>query len=70
MRGILTFNLNNEDDITRHLRAIHADEAFSLIWDIDQKLRSVLKYNEKVEEKDFEEIREMIYETKLMEMYN
>lgn len=42
--------------------AVHGREALSVLWDIDQRLRSLLKHGEPTEEqaKLAEEIREMI----------
>jgi hypothetical protein len=44
MKAILEFNLPEE--VYEHERAVHAMEAFSLLHDIDQHLRSVIKHNE------------------------
>jgi hypothetical protein len=44
MKATLTFNLPEER--YEHARAIHAMEAFSVMHDIDQHLRSVVKHGE------------------------
>lgn len=44
MKAILEFNL--PDDRHEHQRAIHSMEAFSVMHDIDQHLRSVIKHGE------------------------
>jgi hypothetical protein len=44
MKAILEFNLPEEK--YEHERAIHAMDAFALLHDIDQHLRSVVKHGE------------------------
>jgi len=44
MKAILEFNL--PEDRHEHQRAIHSMEAFSVMHDIDQHLRSVVKHGE------------------------
>jgi|DEB19_MinimDraft_3_1074340.scaffolds.fasta_scaffold30094_2 uncharacterized protein (UPF0147 family) len=44
MKATLTFNLPEEKH--EHERAVHAMEAFSLLHEIDQHLRNVVKHNE------------------------
>ena len=64
----------NED---RALRLIKADQAFNALWDLDQKLRSLLKYKYGNEEnwsadeiiKDLEDTRDIIHDSALLEFY-
>lgn len=52
----------NDDDVWIH---INASKMYSLLWEIDQRCRSVVKYEDKASEdrvKLAEEIRQMIYE--------
>lgn len=44
MKAVLEFNL--PEDRHEHQRAIHSMEAFSVMHDIDQHLRSVVKHGE------------------------
>ncbi len=44
MKAILEFNL--PEDRHEHQRAMHSMEAFSVMHDIDQHLRSVVKHGE------------------------
>lgn len=63
MKATLTFNLPEEQD--EHKRAILAMEAFSLLHDIDQHLRSIVKHGEGAYESPealAKHIREQIWE--------
>ena len=59
-KATLQFNLPDEQSDFN--AAIHGREALSILWDIDQRCRSLLKHGEPTEEqaKLAEEIREMI----------
>ena len=66
----VTIELDSIEDNARQY--IAAPEAFSLLWEIDQKARAELKYgSEKVEElvNALEEIRAMIADTNLLRYY-
>ena len=60
MKATLTFNLPDEQ--ADFNAAIRGREAISILWEIDQRCRSLLKHGEPTEEqaKLAEEIREMI----------
>ena len=63
MKGILEFDLR--DDQKEFETACNADKYKSLIWDLDQYLRSEIKYNEKLDihtVNAFELIRDKIKE--------
>jgi hypothetical protein len=67
MRAI--FEFNEEDELDGIKRTIHALDAFLLLHDIDNEIRSQLKYGEtKDNGKTLERIREMINEKGLLEM--
>jgi hypothetical protein len=52
-------------------RAIHADDAFGLVWDITQAIRDHLKYgNPASPVKTLESINEMIYDSKLLDLWS
>lgn len=44
MKGILEFDLNEHDDVEAHKRAVKALDILLALWDIDQHLRSQIKY--------------------------
>lgn len=60
MRAILTFRLPQEQD--EFDAAVQGRAAKALIWDLDQRLRSVLKHGDPSEETASlcEELRQMI----------
>lgn len=63
-----------EDNIEEAQRLLRATEAFGLLWDIDQRIRQYIKYEEGNEgcakpEKVLDEIREMIWEDKILDLY-
>jgi hypothetical protein len=45
MKAILEFDLNEPDDVEAHKRAVKALDLVIALWDIDQYLRSSLKYS-------------------------
>jgi hypothetical protein len=50
MEAILKFNLDNPDDKMEHMRCIKATDMALMLWDIKQKIRRKLKYNEDLSE--------------------
>jgi hypothetical protein len=64
MKATLEFNL--PEDSAEHLRAVHAGAAWSALYELDNRLRNLLKYGT-VKESSFEqelsEIRREINET-------
>lgn len=69
--GTLKFNLDEVDSAQRHARTIRCDEAYALLWDIDQMLRSKLKY-ETISESEasvYDAIRTKIADTGLLDLY-
>jgi len=62
-----------DDDRDEASRAMHCNDAWALIDDIDSKCRAFLKYEESQEEKAIlfvESIRESIWDTRLLEYWN
>lgn len=60
-----------EKDKLKAKRILATDDAFSLLWDIDQKCRETIKYKEisKETETVIQEIRDMIWEDNLLDLY-
>ena len=50
MKAKLEFDLDNPDDKMEHMRCIKATDMALMLWDIKQKIRSKLKYNEDLSE--------------------
>jgi hypothetical protein len=62
MEGILKFNLPEEE--TEFKMAVNVSNYFTTLWDMDQWLRSEIKYNDRLSEeeyKTFEKVREKLY---------
>ena len=66
-KAILEFDLNEPDDVTAHKRVIKALDMAIVLWDMDQYLRSQIKYNDNltseaydVLEKTREQLREFM----------
>jgi hypothetical protein len=59
MKAILEFDLDNEDDLNSYNLCNNASKMHSLLWDFDQKLRSMCKYTDNEEACN---IRELFYE--------
>ena len=59
-----------ENDIEKAKRILNADDAFSLLWGIDNLLRGYVKHGtEKTREEVCDEVRDMICESGLMELW-
>ena len=54
MKAILEFNLNDPEDKEDHLRCVKSSHMINALWDIDQYLRTGIKFNEK----DWQEVRD------------
>lgn len=69
--GTLKFNLDEPESSRRHARAVRSDDAYILLWDIDQMLRGKLKYDDLPDGVAMlcEDIRTKIADTGLMEIY-
>ena len=50
MKAKLEFDLDNPDDKMAHMRCVKATDMALMLWDIKQKIRSKLKYNEDLSE--------------------
>lgn len=57
MKATITFDL--PEDKSNHLRAIHADEAWHLIYEMEARLRNLVKYGVS---------KDSSYEQELMEL--
>lgn len=60
MKAILEFDLTDEDDRAKYLRAVLADNAYSCLWDVNQTIRKKIKDFKNSEVDDF--ILEVLYE--------
>ena len=67
MKATLTFNL--PDDHVEHMYAVHASDFHSVLYDLDQEMRTILKYEDHPEgvyvvvERLREMLREGVYKT-------
>lgn len=64
MKATLEFNL--PEDRTEHLRAVHAGAAWCALYEVDNRLRNLLKYGTSKDssyEQELSEIRREINET-------
>lgn len=68
MKATLEFNLNEPEDKIAHLQCVNADKIAILIWDIKQKIRAYVKYQEVEPERVIEYISELINESGLNEI--
>lgn len=59
MKAILEFDLNNEDDLESYNLCNNASKMHSVLWEFDQKLRSMCKHTDN---EPSCEIRELLYE--------
>lgn len=66
MRGILEFDLADYDERLQHKVAISANDYLSVLWELDQHLRSQIKYNESLTEEQtaaYEDLRDKLHES-------
>lgn len=64
-KAILEFDLNELDDVAAHKRAVKALDMAIVLWDMDQYLRSQIKYNDNLTSEAydvFEKTREQLRE--------
>ena len=67
----ITIETTKEDDRNVAKRLVACDDAFGLLWDIDQKMRAFQKYEEnKTGEEMIEELSGMIHDEGLLDLYN
>lgn len=59
MKAILEFNLDNEDDLNSYNLCNNASKMHLLLWEFDQKLRSMCKHSD---DQAACNIRELFYE--------
>jgi hypothetical protein len=59
MKAILEFDLDNEDDFQSYNLCNNASKMYLVLWEFDQKLRGMCKYEDNEEAC---EIRELLYE--------
>jgi hypothetical protein len=61
MKAILEFNLPEEAD--EHLTAVKAGDWQMALWDVDQRLREIVKHGEDDKQADWaQELRDYLYE--------
>jgi len=61
MRAVLEFNLPEEAD--EHLTAVRAMDWQMTLWDVDQRLREIVKHGDDDAKADWaQEIRDYLYE--------
>jgi len=67
----ITFELDDIEEGEKAERLLRTDEVFSLLWAISEKLNSYEKHDtKKTKEKIIDEIREMIWENDILNLYN
>ena len=67
----ITFELDDVEEGEKAERLLRTDEVFSLLWDINEKLRSYEKYDtKKTRDEIIREIRERIWEDNILNLYN
>lgn len=60
-----------EKDLQKARRLLATDDVFSLLWELDQKMREYQKYGygEKTIDDILDELRDMIHEENLLDLY-
>lgn len=65
MQATLTFDLSTEDGRAEHADALNGSRFKSILWELDNHLRSVVKYDDKRSQKEievYEEVRAKLWE--------
>ena len=57
-KAILEYDLSDPDDRHAHWMAMHADDFFSILWDVDQAMRTQYKHGDWEDEKVIKMIEE------------
>lgn len=63
-KAILEFDLSDPDDRNEHWMAIHANDFYGILWDVDQAMRTQYKHGDWGDEKVYkmlEEFREITH---------
>lgn len=58
MKAILEFDLSDVDDAYSHKRAILSNDMMGVLWAMDQHLRTQLKYNENLNQDQYDVLQE------------
>lgn len=58
-KAILEFDLNEEHDVIAHKRAVMSYELIAALLDIEQYLRSQIKYNDELSKEAYEALEKM-----------
>jgi len=70
----ITFEFDGDTEREEAERVLRVSEPFSLLWDIDQRLRDIQKYHSDEEkptkEELIEELRGMIHENNILDLYS
>ena len=64
-KAILEFDLSEPDDASEHMRMIKSLDLTLVLWDMDQYLRTRLKYEESISDEEYKAVeaaREKLYE--------
>ncbi len=61
-KAILEFDLNDPEDMDLHKKVLTARNVYSVLWDYDQWLRGIIKYEEREKHPSMEEVREKFHE--------
>lgn len=71
-KGYLKFDLDSHDETRAHLRAVLADDAFSLVNEIDGYCRNKLKYDVVSDDAQqcMEDIRRIVSDKEIMQYYD
>lgn len=70
---IITYTYNDEDkaELGKATRALSADKAFDMLYEIEQSIRKHFKYNEVADPTVLlNQIRDSIHESNLLELYD
>jgi hypothetical protein len=59
-KATLTFNLPEENE--EYMTAVHAGDYRSALWELDQHLRSIVKYTDNPNSEIYQEIRDKLRE--------
>ena len=61
-RALQEYDMTDSDEANAAIRTLKADDCYSFIWDLTQKLRSLYKYSDEFGLEDLEELREWVNE--------
>lgn len=61
-KATLEYDLNDPDDVLLHKKAVNVRDVYSFLWEYDQWLRGIIKYQEQNTWPQMDDVREKFHQ--------